>query len=84
MQGHFLGVPRLIIRRDFLAHRNEVHLAGGFHVVTHELVALGGLRRVVEGHTGRNHVDERKATVRQAPLIKGTNCALSPEKLRAT
>ena len=64
--------------------QDEVDAAHGVVVLAHVVVALGAAGVVVEGDAGADDVDERGAAMAIAPLISGTSCALSPEKLRAT
>ena len=71
--GHALVV---VVGVDGLAEGDEVHRAGGLAVLAHPVVALGRLRVVVEGHAGRDHINEGQTLVGETGLDQRHQLAL--------
>ena len=68
VQLHLHGVALFVAGADFLGRRHEISVHGRVVELAAEGVALGRILVVVEGHAGRQHVDQGKALVRQARL----------------
>ena len=65
---HGNGLARRIIDRDFVRGRHEVGFHGRMIMLAREGVALGRSFVIVEGHAGRQHVDQGEAPMAHAGL----------------
>ena len=68
VQGDLACGAFFMLDRDVFEERHEAQIGQRFFVVLHVAVALGGPFVVVEGHTGRQHVEHRRPLVRQRRL----------------